>query len=151
MSVATMSQELIVKRKRELAARLLREKAAAIVVEPIGAHRAIELQAARVPDRVAVVSATESLTYAELNARANRLARRLRSLGVGPEVLVGLCTGRSTAMVVGLLAILKAGGAYVPLDPTYPAERLGFMLEDAQLAILLTEERLRGQIPSSEA
>ncbi len=151
MSVATMSQELIVKRKRELAARLLREKAAAIAAEPIGAHRAIELQAARVPDRVAVVSATESLTYAELNARANRLARRLRSLGVGPEVLVGLCTGRSAAMVVGLLAILKAGGAYVPLDPTYPAERLRFMVEDAQLAILLTEERLRGQIPSSEA
>ena len=80
-------------------------------------HRLIEAQAERTPKAVALAAAGESLTYEELNARANRLARRLRALGVGPEVLVGLCLRRSPAMVVGLLAVLKAGGAYVPLDP----------------------------------
>ncbi len=114
-------------------------------------HRWIEMQAARVPEAIAVVSGAESLTYAQLNARANRLARRLRNLGVGPEVLVGLCTGRTAAMVVGLLAILKAGGTYVPLDPTYPAQRLRFMLDDAHLSVLLTEEWLRDQLPSGAA
>ncbi len=114
-------------------------------------HRWIEEQAGRRPEAVAVVSSGESLTYAELNARANRLARRLRALGVGPEVLVGLCAGRSARTVVGLLAILKAGGAYVPLDPAYPADRIAFMLQDAQVSVLLTEERLRDQLPGGEA
>ena len=114
-------------------------------------HRWIEEQAERRPEAVAVVSSGESLTYAELNARANRLARRLRAMGVGPEVLVGLCAGRSARTVVGLLAILKAGGAYVPLDPAYPAERIAFMLQDAQVSVLLTEERLRDQLPGGEA
>ena len=114
-------------------------------------HRWIEEQAGRRPEAVAVVSSGESLTYAELNARANRLARRLRAMGVGPEVLVGLCAGRSARTVVGLLAILKAGGAYVPLDPAYPAERIAFMLQDAQVSVLLTEERLRDQLPGGEA
>ena len=103
------------------------------------------------PEAVALVASGVSLTYAELNARANRLARRLRAMGVGPEVLVGLCAGRSAQTVVGLLAILKAGGAYVPLDPAYPAERIAFMLEDAQVSVLLTEERLRDQLPGGEA
>jgi amino acid adenylation domain-containing protein len=106
---------------------------------------------ARAPEPVALVSGSESLTYAQLNARANRLARHLRTLGVGPDVLVGLCSGRNTTMVVALLAILKAGGAYVPLDPTYPTERLRFMVEDAHLSVLLTEERLREALPSSAA
>ena len=92
-----------------------------------------------------------SITYAELNARANRLARRLRAMGVGPEVLVGLFLGRSADMVVGLLAVLKAGGAYVPLDPAYPAERLAFMLDDARASVVLTEEKLRGDLPECEA
>ena len=114
-------------------------------------HRLIEAQAERTPEAVALSCAGESLTYAELNARANRLARRLRALGVGPEVLVGLCVRRSPAMVVGLLAVLKAGGAYVPLDPAYPAERLAFMLEDAHASVLLTESELVCRLPASSA
>ena len=105
-------------------------------------HRWIEVQAEQTPDTVALTGTGGPLTYAELNARANCLARRLRGLGVGPEVLVGLCAGRSAAMVVGLLAVLKAGGAYVPLDPSYPAERLAYMLGDARPAVLLTQEGL---------
>ena len=114
-------------------------------------HRWIEEQAKLRPEAVALVASGVSLTYAELNARANRLARRLRAMGVGPEVLVGLCAGRSARTVVGLLAILKAGGAYVPLDPAYPAERIAFMLQDAQVSVLLTEERLCGQLPGGDA
>ena len=81
-------------------------------------------QVVRTPDAVAVVYGEQSLTYAELNARANRLAHHLRSLGVKPDSLVAICVERSLEMVVGLLGILKAGGAYVPLDPAYPEERL---------------------------
>src|SRR5262249_11467018 len=81
-------------------------------------HQMFEAQAAKTPDRPAVVFDTEQLTYGELNRRANQLARHLQSLGVGPDVLVGLCVERSLEMVIGLLGILKAGGAYVPLDPT---------------------------------
>jgi amino acid adenylation domain-containing protein len=116
-------------------------------------HRWIEVQAVRNPEAIAVAVAGsgESLSYAELNARANRLARRLRGLGVGPEVLVGVCLDRSPGLVVGLLAVLKAGGAYVPLDPTYPAERLAFMLEDAHVAALLTRSSLLDRLPAGRA
>jgi amino acid adenylation domain-containing protein len=108
-------------------------------------HEWIAAQAARSPEAVAVVFGDESLTYRELDRRANGLARRLRSLGVGPEVRVGLAAERSPEMVVGLLAVLKAGGAYVPLDPSYPEERLAFMREDAGLAALLTRESVRAE------
>ena len=91
------------------------------------------------------------LTYRELNRRANQLAHHLQSLGVGPEVLVGLCVERSVEMVVGLLGILKAGGAYVPLDPAYPKERLAFMLEDTQAPVLLTQQRLVIGLPQCRA
>jgi non-ribosomal peptide synthetase component F len=91
-------------------------------------HELIEAQAARTPEATAAVCEGERLTYAELNAKANRLAHHLRSLGVRPDDRVAICVERSLEMVVGLLAILKAGGAYVPLDPGYPAERLAFML-----------------------
>src|SRR2546421_1604317 len=108
----------------------------------------IEDQVERTPDAVAVGFKDTQLTYQELNARANQLAHYLRQLGVGPEVLVGLCMERSVEMVVGLLGILKAGGAYVPLDPSYPAERLAFMLTDAQAPVLLTQRQYMEVLPT---
>jgi amino acid adenylation domain-containing protein len=111
-------------------------------------HQLFEAQVERTPEATALVYETQQLTYGELNARANRLAHHLRSLGVGPEVLVGVCLERSLELVVGLLAILKAGGAYVPLDPGYPAERLAFMLQDTQAPVLLTEQRSLARLPA---
>nr|VFJ93722.1 MAG: amino acid adenylation domain-containing protein [Candidatus Kentron sp. LFY] len=118
-----------------------------------------EEQVEKTPDAVAVVFPStgsgqgedEEVGYGELNARANRLAHRLRALGVGPEVLVGLFVERSVEMVVGLLAILKAGGAYVPLDPEYPTERLAFMVEDAEMPVLLTQTKLEERLPRTKA
>ncbi|HYO14364.1 MAG TPA: amino acid adenylation domain-containing protein, partial [Thermoanaerobaculia bacterium] len=111
-------------------------------------HRLFEEVAERTPDAAALVFAGETLGYGELNARANRLAHRLRRLGAGPEVVVGISAERSFEMVVGLLAILKAGGAYLPLDPALPEERLRFMAEDAGIALLLTQEGLAGSLPA---
>ncbi|WP_426387727.1 non-ribosomal peptide synthase/polyketide synthase [Sphingobium sp. R-21] len=110
-----------------------------------------ETQVARTPDAVAVVFEERSLTYAELNAQANRLANYLSTLNIGPDSLVAIYLDRSLEMVVGLLGILKAGGAYLPLDPDYPAERLAFMLEDAVSPIILTQEKLRKRLPDCEA
>ncbi len=106
-----------------------------------------EAQVERTPEAIAVVFEDQQLTYRELNARANRLAHYLKKRGVGPEVLVGICVERSLEMVVGLLGILKAGGAYVSLDPAYPKERLAFMVEDAQVPVLLTLHRLVAELP----
>ncbi len=103
-------------------------------------HELFEEQVSRTPNAVAVMYEEQRLTYAELNQRADQLARQLRSLGVGPEVLVGLSIERSLDLVVGILGILKAGGAYLPLDPTYPRERLQFMIDDAKPAVILTPE-----------
>ncbi len=110
-------------------------------------HELFEDQVVRDPDATAVVFEDVSLSYGELNRRANRLAHHLRDLGVGPDVLVGICVERSPEMVVGLLAILKAGGAYVPLDPDYPADRLAFMLEDTAAPVLLTHSAVEGRLP----
>ncbi|MGP0067608.1 MAG: amino acid adenylation domain-containing protein [Isosphaeraceae bacterium] len=151
MNTVEQSVGLSLEQKRELVARLLRDRAGPYRDRPSLVHRRIEIQAERTPEAVALTGAGGPLTYAELNAYANRLARRLRDLGVGPEVLVGLCAGRSASMVVGLLAVLKAGGAYVPMDPTYPAERLGFMLSDARPAVILTEYRLSDGLPDCNA
>jgi non-ribosomal peptide synthetase component F len=101
-------------------------------------HRLFEAQAAATPHATAVEFGEERVTYAELNARANRLARRLRALGAGSEVRVGFAIARSVEMVLAMLAILKAGAAYVPLDPALPDERLAFMLEDAGVSVLVT-------------
>ncbi|WP_449658041.1 amino acid adenylation domain-containing protein, partial [Amazonocrinis nigriterrae] len=136
-------------------------------------HQLFEIQAKQSPDSLAIVfEGLESqqtsqlpileqpfnqpafqsvLTYRELNLRANQLAHYLKTLGVGPEVLVGICVDRSVEMIVGVLGVLKAGGAYVPLDPSYPKQRLGFMLEDSQLAILLTQERLVESLGANKA
>ena len=110
-------------------------------------HRLFELHAAKASERRAVVFGSESLTYGDLNRRANRLARYLGTLGVGPEVLVGVCMERSVEMVVALLAIWKAGAAYVPLDPSYPMERLAFIFDDTRLSVLVTHERATGNLP----
>ncbi|CAA9364638.1 MAG: Polyketide synthase modules and related proteins, partial [uncultured Gemmatimonadetes bacterium] len=109
-------------------------------------HERFQGQAARTPDAVAVRFRDETLTYAEVNERANRLAHHLAGLGVGPETRVAVCLERGPHMVVAVLAVLKAGGAYVPLDPAYPAERLAFMLADAAVPVLVTQESLRAAL-----
>src|SRR5271166_428145 len=114
-------------------------------------HSLFEEQAEKTPDAAAVVFGERRLSYRELNARANRLAHHLRKLGVGPEVMVGICVERSLEMIVGLLGILKAGGVYVPLDPSYPPERLSWMLCDLQAPVLLTQERLGDRLPPHAA
>ncbi len=113
-------------------------------------HQLFEEQVERTPDAVAVVFDNQQLTYQQLNCRANQLAHYLGSLGVRADILVGLCVERSLEMVVGLLGILKAGGAYVPLDPEYPTERLSFMLEDAQVGVLLTQQQLLEKLPEHQ-
>lgn len=112
-------------------------------------HQLFESQVKRNPDKIAIAFEDNCLTYQELNRQANQLAHYLQAKQVGVETLVGICTKRSHAMVVGLLAILKAGCAYVPLDPAYPQERLAFMIEDAQLSVLLTESELLSALPDS--
>jgi natural product biosynthesis luciferase-like monooxygenase protein len=114
-------------------------------------HRQFEAQVARTPDAVAVVFRDTSLTYRELDARANRLAHHLRSLGAGPGALVGLCVERSLEMVVGMLGILKSGAAYLPLDPKVPAERLALVVEDARAGLLVTQSGLKDAVPASGA
>ncbi|PCR95715.1 non-ribosomal peptide synthetase [Pseudomonas fluorescens] len=106
-------------------------------------HGLFEAQALRTPQAVAVLSGEQRLSYAELNARANRLAHHLRGLGVGPDARVAICVERGLEMVVGLLAILKAGGGYVPLDPAYPLERLAYMLEDSAPSAVLVQGSTR--------
>src|SRR5579885_2503335 len=101
-----------------------------------------EQQVEATPETIALVSQEQHLTYAELNRRANRLAHFLQVLGVGPEIIVGLCLQRSIEMIIGLLAILKAGGAYLPLDPSSPDDRIAFMLTDARAPLLVTHSLL---------
>jgi amino acid adenylation domain-containing protein len=115
---------------------------------PAGVHSLFELQAALAPEATAVVFGNELLTYGQLDVRADRLADALRALGVGPEVVVGLCLERSPDTLVGLLGILKAGGAYLPLDPIYPRDRIAFLLEDAGVGVVVTVERLAELLPA---
>ncbi|MFZ5917840.1 MAG: amino acid adenylation domain-containing protein, partial [Chloroflexota bacterium] len=111
-------------------------------------HQLFEASAQKTPDAQALVWRDQSLTFAELNRRANRVAHYLLKLGVGPETLVGLCVDRSLEMVIGLLGILKAGGAYLPLDPAYPQDRLTFMVQDSGVRVLLTQESLAAILPT---
>ena len=120
-------------------------------VGPATVQERFAAQAARTPEAVAVSFEGKDLTYRALDARANQLARRLRRMGVGPEVLVGIALERCPDMVVAVLGVLKAGGAYVPLDPAYPKERLAYMLEDSGARVLLTQESLRASLPGSAA
>ncbi|MGC8488335.1 MAG: AMP-binding protein, partial [Clostridia bacterium] len=114
-------------------------------------HALFEKQAARTPDALAAEYEDTSLTYRELDARANQLARCLRTHGVGPDTLVGLMLERSLEMAVGILGVWKAGGAYVPMDPAYPPERLAFMLADSSAPVLLTQAALRDRLPATAA
>jgi amino acid adenylation domain-containing protein len=114
-------------------------------------HGLYEAQAARRPEAVALTCAGQSLTYEQLNAQANRLARELVKCGVKPDMLVGLSVDRSNELVIAILAILKAGGAYLPIDLAYPADRVAFMLEDAQVPVLLTQRNLIDSLPSTRA
>ncbi|HEX7317724.1 MAG TPA: amino acid adenylation domain-containing protein [Pyrinomonadaceae bacterium] len=114
-------------------------------------HQLFETQAALTPNATALVGGPHRLTYDQLNVGANRLAHRLRALGVGPESRVGVMLSRSPSVLVSLLAVLKSGGAYVPLDPAYPRDRLAFMLDDARVKVLLTESALLTLVPEGEA
>jgi amino acid adenylation domain-containing protein/thioester reductase-like protein len=114
-------------------------------------HQLVEHQTAQTPDAIAVTFQDQRLTYQQLNQKANQVAHYLQTLGVQPETLVGVCIERSLEMVVALLGILKAGGAYVPLDPSYPKERLGFIIEDTLLPVLLTQQPLQKNLPLHQA
>ncbi|NEP09216.1 MAG: amino acid adenylation domain-containing protein [Symploca sp. SIO2C1] len=114
-------------------------------------HQLVDFQVERTPDSVAVSFENSSLTYRELNNRANQMARYLQTLGVGPDALVGISLKRSLDMVIGLLGILKAGGAYVPLDPSYPQDRLAFMIEDCQCRVLLSDSEQVAKLPDHQA
>ena len=113
-------------------------------------HQRFERQVARTPESVAVTCDGESLTYRELNRRANAVAMRLMALGAGPEVLIGLCVERNLGMVIGILGILKAGAAYLPIDLSYPPERVAFMLEDAGVPVLLSQRSLQASLPKHQ-
>ncbi|MFN6483748.1 MULTISPECIES: amino acid adenylation domain-containing protein [unclassified Nostoc] len=105
-------------------------------------HQLFEARAKQTPDAIALVFGNQKLSYKELNIRSNQLAHYIKKIGVKTETIVGICVERSLEMIIALLGILKAGGAYLPLDPSYPQERLNFMLEDAQVSVLLTQEKL---------
>ncbi len=114
-------------------------------------HQLFEAQVSRTPEATALTRHHERISFRELNKQANHLAHRLRSMGVGPEVPVGICLPRSIQMVVALLGVLKAGGAYVPLDPAYPKPRVAFMLEDARAQVVISESKLVETLPESNA
>jgi amino acid adenylation domain-containing protein len=114
-------------------------------------HELFAQQAARTPDRIAIVFGDQQLTYAEVNERADMLARRLRSFGVAPDTRIGIYLPRSTGMVVGMLGVLKSGASYVPLDPSYPFDRIAFMLDDSAIPLLVTERALLDELPAGDA
>jgi amino acid adenylation domain-containing protein len=114
-------------------------------------HELFEEHVERSPDQIAIINAGQTISYRELNAKANKVAHYLRAAGAGPESMVGICTQRSFQTVVAILGVLKAGAAYVPLDPAYPKERLSFMLEDACMGVLLSEQAIADRLPAHSA
>src|ERR1700688_2519076 len=120
------------------------------LISELCVHDLVQLQASATPDAVALGSGDRHLTYRELNARANQLAHCLRSLGIGPDVPVGLCMERSLELPIAALGILKAGGAYVPLDPTYPSRRLSMLLEDSGSPVVVTQRGVAGKLPAGK-
>ncbi|MBC7970271.1 MAG: amino acid adenylation domain-containing protein, partial [Verrucomicrobia bacterium] len=120
-------------------------------IPPLSVHQLFEAQVEQTPNAIAVQYEGQRLTYRELNQQANQLAHHLQAIGVKPDTLVGLCLVRSLDLVVGLLGILKAGGAYIPLDPAYPQARIAFMLEDSQVAVLVTQRSLLETLPQTAA
>jgi amino acid adenylation domain-containing protein len=120
------------------------------LISELCVHDLVQLQASATPDAVALVSGNYHVTYRELNARANQLAHRLRSLGIGPDVPVGLCMERSVELPIAALGILKAGGGYVPLDPTYPSRRLSMLLEDSGPPVVVTQPGVAGKLPGGK-
>jgi len=144
-TVANLS--LISKEERQKLVYDWNDTSEAYVESGLCLHELFEQQATRTPNQIALECGEQKLSYAELNARANQLANRLRGMGVGPERLVALCMERSAQMVIALLGILKAGGAYVPLDPEYPRERLRFMLEDCGVDVVLTQRSVADRLP----
>ena len=114
-------------------------------------HSLFEARAVATPDTTAVVYESQSLSYRELDERANQLAHHLNGLGIGPDKLVGVYLERSIEMMVGIMGVLKAGGAYVPLDPTYPSERIAYMIEDSKVSVVLTQQRLLDSLSTSDA
>ena len=114
-------------------------------------HELFGTQVSRTPDASALVFGDQALSYRQLDERSSQLAHHLRRLGVGPDVLVGLCVDRSLDSIVALMGIIKAGGAYVPLDPAYPERRLAYMLSDAGVSVLVTQARLRHRLPPCTA
>ncbi|MBV9773367.1 MAG: amino acid adenylation domain-containing protein, partial [Gemmatimonadetes bacterium] len=149
--------EAAVRRPEQRMSELAPPRGAGLVPEPSAGparrcvHELFAEQAARTPDAAALVFGDRTLTYAELERESDRLARHLRRLGAGPETRVGICMERSSELVVGILGTLKAGAACVPLDPEYPAERLAYVLADAGVALLLTQENLVGRLPEHAA
>ncbi len=119
--------------------------------QDISIYQLFESQVEKTPDAIAVIFESEKLTYSELNNKANQLAHYLQQLGVKPESHLGICVERSLSMVIGILGILKAGAAYVPLDSSYPSERLAYMISDAQVSVLLTQESLLTSLPEHQA
>ena len=132
---------------------LLREfnKTEAFYPKEFHVHHLFEMQANNNPDATAIVFQDKSLSYGDLNTRANRLAHHLQELGVGPEKLVGICVERNFDMIVGMLATLKAGGAYVPIDSSIPRDRIDYMLRDSQVSVVLTQKGLLSKLPDTQA
>jgi amino acid adenylation domain-containing protein len=119
--------------------------------QDLSVHRLFEQQVLKTPDRTAVIFEDQRLTYRELNISANQLANYLKKLGAGPETFVGICVERSTDMLIAQLGILKAGGTYIPIDPAYPSERIAFMIQDAKMPFIITQQGLSDSIPGQDA